>query len=70
MLVLGRIDEARGPVDDGLAIAREHGLPFEEARLLEVLADVELASGRTAEAATRRAPPLRRSSRRLGVGAH
>ena len=40
LLALGRTDEARAQVEEGLTIAREHGLPFEEARVLEVLADV------------------------------
>ena len=43
--LLGRSDDARAAVTEGLAIARQHGLPYEEARLLDVLAALDAASG-------------------------
>jgi tetratricopeptide (TPR) repeat protein len=69
LLALGRSDEARAQVQEGLAIAREHGLPFEEARVLEVLADVERAHGRPAEADEACAAATEIFTR-LGVEAH
>ncbi len=66
MVRLGRRDDAHAQVLEGLSIAREHGLPYEEARLLEVSAEVERARG-DLPASQRASADAAGMLRRLGV---
>jgi class 3 adenylate cyclase/tetratricopeptide (TPR) repeat protein len=63
---LGRNEDARRAVLEGLAVATEHGLPYEEARCLALLADVEDVLGSAPAAAEARAR-LEAIQERLGM---
>ncbi|HSN07336.1 MAG TPA: adenylate/guanylate cyclase domain-containing protein [Candidatus Angelobacter sp.] len=68
LLALGKVEDADAELAVGLGVAREYGMPYEEARLLQVLAELRSRTGLASPDDNEAAEEARAILRHLGVG--